>query len=537
MTDASNQKLRANAERGRIAGQASIVAAGTLLSRLLGLVREQVLAAFFTRGETDAFFVAFLIPNVLRQVLAEGAVQTGVLPVLAQVREQQGEARAQAAFQSLRGVSLALLTCVTLLGVWFAPELTQLFAGGYRAYGDQFERTVTLTRWVFPYIFFMGSAALGVAALNTHGRFVVTSYAPGLLNVAFVVCAFGLRGWFVQLGFDPLLALAAGVLLGGVLQAVAQLPSLRAIGYLARPRLDLRDPAVLAVMRRMGPVLVGFGIYYLDVVVARHLLSDMGVGPQSYFTFALRLCDFPQGIFVMAIQSATLPALAAFAARGEFEELKQTFGHGLRLALFVALPATALVVVLAHPLVTLVFERGNFDALTSLETSRALVAQGAGIWTVAIVRQLVVVFYALGDTRSPVWVSGIDFLVFLGAALLLRGPLGHAGISWAITISSISQVLMLWLQLKRRYPIRLALGELLTGTGKLLLATALAVAATAMCRYACAALGPASLGNAATAVVGSLVFVSVYLASCAQLKSPELRSVIDPIRRRLKPRV
>jgi putative peptidoglycan lipid II flippase len=524
----------ARGERQRIAGRASIVATGTLLSRLLGLVREQVLAALFTRRETDVFFVAFLIPNVLRQILAEGAVQNGVLPVLTQVREQEGEARAQAAFRSLRGFSLVLLAAVTLLCILLAPQLAQLFAGGYREYGEQFERTVMLTRWVAPYIFFMGTAALGVAALNAHRRFVVTSYAPGLLNVAFIVCAFGLGPWFFELGFDPLLTLAAGVLVGGLLQVVAQWPSLHAIGYLGRPRFDLADPAVRAVLRRMAPVLAGFGIYYMDVVVARHLLSEMGVGAQSYFTFAMRLCDFPQGIFVMAIQSATLPALAALAARGEFDELKKTFSHGLRLALFVALPATALVVVLAHPLVVLVFERGHFDATSSLATSSALVAQGAGIWTVAIVRQLVIVFYALGDTRSPVWVSGLDFLVFVAAALLLRGPYGHVGISWAMTLSSISQVALLWLRLKRRYPTTISLRELLGGAEKLLFATVLASLAALAVLQALLRLGQNS--EILAAVLGCFAFGVVYVAGCSVMRVEELQGVLGPLRRRFRRR-
>ncbi|MGC4091359.1 MAG: lipid II flippase MurJ [Polyangiaceae bacterium] len=230
------------AERGNIAGRAGIVAAGTLLSRLLGLVRDQVIAALFTRGATDAFFIAFTLPNVLRQVLAEGAVQSAVLPVLASTREREGDAAARRFFASVRGVSLTLLIVTSLLGVVFAPQLVKLFADGYRDIPGQFERTVGLTRWVFPYIFFMGTAALGMAALNTHKRFVATSFAPGLLNVAFIACSFTLPAWFSAHGCAAELALAAAVLLGGFMQVVAQWPSLARIGYLGRPRLDLGRP-------------------------------------------------------------------------------------------------------------------------------------------------------------------------------------------------------------------------------------------------------------------------------------------------------
>ena len=174
------------------------------VQRRLGLIRDQAIAAIFSRAATDAFFVAFTIPNVLRQLLAEGAVQSAVLPVLTRIREREGDAAARSAFRALRGLSLSVLTLVTILGVWFAPELVSLFAGGFRAHEGQYERTVQLTRWVFPYIFFMGTAALGVAALNTHKRFVVTASRRPCSNVAFIACAFVMTGPLAARGVDPL---------------------------------------------------------------------------------------------------------------------------------------------------------------------------------------------------------------------------------------------------------------------------------------------------------------------------------------------
>lgn len=520
------------AERRTIAGRAGIVAAGTLSSRLLGLVREQVLAAVFTRAATDVFFVAFLIPNVLRQLVAEGAVQNGVLPVLTEVRQKQGEARARSFFRALRGLSLALLLVLSLLGVVAAPALVALFAGGYGDTPGLLERTVTVTRWIFPYIFFMGTAALGVAALNTHRRFVVTSFAPALLNVAFIACALALPAWFIGRGLDPLYALCAGVLLGGVLQVVAQWPSLRAIGYFERPRFDLGDRQVREVLRRMLPVLFGFGVYYVDVVVARHMLSEEGVGAQSYFGFAMRLCDFPQGIFVMAVQTATLPSLALLASSHQHRELVHTFSHGLRLASFVAIPASCLFVALAEPIVRLVFERGHFDATATTETARALVAQGAGIWAVAAVRQLVIVFYALGDTRSPVFVAALDFAVFLTFALILRQTMGHVGIGWAVSLSSLAQMGMLGFLLRRR------LGQLdgrriadsLARTVAASLASA--VVATAAARWLASVAPETALGALLPGGVGCLVFGAVYLMAAALLRCPELSELTGPIRRR-----
>jgi putative peptidoglycan lipid II flippase len=510
------------AERRRIAKHAGIVGTGTLLSRLLGLVRDQTIAAVFSRAVTDAFFVAFTIPNVLRQLLAEGAIQNAVLPVLVDVREKEGEDAARRFFRAVRGMSLLALFGATAAGVGFAPVLVDLFAGGYADVPGQLERTVDLTRWVFPYIICMGTAALGSAALNTHGRFVATSFAPGLLNICFVVFSLSLPGLLGARGYDTGLALAFGALAGGVLQVVAQWPSLRRIGYLEAPLLDFKHPAMREVFRRMGPMLFGIGVYYVDVLLARRFLSELGLGAQSYFTWAMRLCDFPQGIFVMALQAAALPSLARLAARGELDELGRTFGFGMRLALFVAIPATALFVGLSEPLVVLLFQRGEFGAESATETARALVAQGAGVWLIAAVRQLLGVYYAVGDTRTPVIVAAVDLVVFVVLALALRGPFGHVGVSWAITGSGAVQALLLLLLLQKRLP-SIRSGGVLASIARVIVASGVGLVGA---RATADALAPApdagGLARALPGLTGTLVFGVLFLLAAALFRSPEL---------------
>ncbi|HEX6766945.1 MAG TPA: murein biosynthesis integral membrane protein MurJ, partial [Polyangiaceae bacterium] len=510
------------------ARRAGVVAVGTLASRLLGLLRDQVIAAIFTRATTDAFFVAFTIPNVLRQILAEGATQNAVLPVLTEVREKQGDVAARSFFRALRGLSLLVLLVVSALGVAFAPALVALFAGGYATIEGQLERTVTLTRWVFPYIFFMGTAALGAAVLNAHKRFAVAAFAPGLLNVAFVALALFLPAWLGARGYELGLALVFGALVGGVLQVVVQWPSLRTLGYFERPSLELGHPAVREVLRRMGPTLVGIGVYAIDVVLARRFLSELGLGAQSYFNWAARLCDFPQGIFVMALSTAALPSLSLLAARGDRDELGKTFAFGMRFSLFVAIPATALFAGLAEPLVVLLFQRGEFDALAARETARSLVAQGLGIALVAAVRQLVAVYYALGDTRTPVVVAATDLCAFIALALVLRGPFGHVGVAWAVTGASAVQALMLWFFLGRKVPIR---GHGLFGS--VLRALVASVGAVAAGRGAALFLAGRTdpLGRALPGLGGALVFGVVYLALAAAFGSPELASLAARLRR------
>jgi putative peptidoglycan lipid II flippase len=524
---------RGTGEERAIVRRAGIVAAGTLASRILGLGREQVLAAVFSRLETDAFVIAFLLPNLLRQLLAEGAVQTGVLPVLAATRETDGDEAARDLFRRLRGLSLSLLAIVSIVGILTAPWLVELSASGFRQHPGQFERTVLLTRWMFPYIFFMGSAALGLAALNTYHRFVATAFAPALLNISFIVCAWALPALLVAHGQDRMLALALGVLIGGALQVVAQWPSLRAIGMLDLPQFDLGHPGVREVLRRLGPASLGVGVYYVDVLLGRQLLSSLPVGATSYFTFALRLCDFPQGIFIMALQAATLPSLSRLAARGDNAELGATFAFGMRMSLFVALPATVLIVVLAEPIVVLIFQRGQFDAQAAHETARALMAQGLGIWVVSVVRQLVSAYYALGDTRTPPRVAALGLAVLLGAALSLRPSFGHVGIGLAVSSASFVRMLLLWGRLQRRLPSIDTRGIVRSAATTLLACAPAALLAWLLARgLQVPHAGP--LRRLLPGGLGSLTFGAVFLATAHFMKHKELGMLLKTARRRAR---
>jgi putative peptidoglycan lipid II flippase len=332
-------------------------------------------------------------------------------------------------------------------------------------------------------------------------------------------------------GSDPILALAVGALAGGALQVVAQWPSLRKIGFGDMPRIAFGDRRVREAMARLVPMTAGIGIYTVDLMLSRRFLSELPEGSQSYFSWAMRLCDFPQGIFVLALQAATLPSLAKLVALRELDEVGKTYAYGMRLSLFVAIPATALFAGLAHPLVVTLFQRGEFDALSSTQTANALIAQGLGIWTVAAVRQLVPVFYALGDTRTPVLVSAIDLLAFIGMAVWLRGPLGHVGVSLAVTVSSAVQMLLLWAWLKKRIP-SLHLGEILLSALRTMAASLVAVGLGYAAARGCDALAlPGSWAHLLPGVAGGAVFALAFLSAAYLFKSPELQAITAPIRR------
>jgi putative peptidoglycan lipid II flippase len=520
----------AHRERARLLGRAGIVGAGTLASRVLGLARDMALAALFDRDATDAWWVAFTIPNALRQLLGEGAVTSAVVPVLSEKLAREGDDGARRLFARLRGVSLVSLAVVTVLGVVFAEPLTRLFAGGARP--GELERTTRLTRAVFPYIFFMGTAALGMAALNARRRFAVAAFAPGLLNVAMLIAAFALPAVLAAHGSDPVLALAIGALAGGALQVAAQLPALRAIGYARLPSLAL-DADVRKVLARIAPLTLGIGVYYVDLVLSRRLLSGLGPGAQSYFSWAMRLCDFPQGIFVMALSTAALPALSTLAAKGAHQEFAKTWAHGMNLAMFVAIPASVGLLALSGPIVVTVFQRGAFDAVAAQETARALFWQGGAIWTVAAVRQTVPALYALGDTKTPVVISAIDLTVFIALALGLRGPMGQAGISVAVAGSSAVQMALLLVALKRKLG-AVRLGDVARSSARTLAVSLVAGAGATALAWGLRAFGTAgAFGRAVPGLAGMGAFAILFLGVTAVLRPPEFAEITGALGRRL----
>ena len=520
-------------ERRALARRAGIVALGTLLSRALGLVRDMVLAALFSRSDTDVFFVAFAIPNALRQLLAEGTVSAAVMPVLAEIRERDGQEAGRAFYQALRGAWLLALLATTLLGAAFAPQLCELFAPGFHAQPGQFERTVMLTRWVFAFILFMGSAALGMGALNTYRKFAVVALSPALVNVAMIVAAVAAPASLAAAGYDPVIALAIGALVGGALQVVAQWPALRRIGYLRLPRLSLSHPGVRKVIRRIAPMTLGMAVYFINTAMARRLLSDLGQGAQSYFTWAFRLCALPQGLFIIALSSATLPSLTSLAAAGKRQEVSATYAHAMRLALFVSLPATALLVGLAQPLVAAFFQRGAFGPVAARETAASLMAMALGLTSVAAIRQLAPVFFAQGDTRTPVLGSVANLVVFVVSAWWLRGSLGHVGVAAAYSVANLAQMTLMWLLLGRQLP-ALHLAQIARAAARTAVPAVLAGGLAWWAAQAVAVTaGAGSFQRLVPAGLGTAVFALVFVLLSWLAGSEELTAIGHALRRRL----
>jgi len=521
---------------GRLVRRSGIVAAGTLVSRVLGMVRDLVLAATIPIAWSDLFFDAFTIPNALRGLLADGAVSSALIPVYTEVRQKEGDAAARAFYARFRGAMIALLVLVSLAGVLLARPIAAAYGGGFSADTVRFEAFVTLIRVVFPYIFFMGVAALGAGVLNAHDRFAVPAIAPALLNVAFIVAPFTLVPLAVSAGHPPVLALGVATIVGGVLQVIAQWPSLRAIEMPAIPRWDLSDPHVRKAFRLLLPLTLGLGIYQLNVMMSRLFTSYLPEGAMSYLYYAQRLVEIPQGMFGVAIASAALPELAAQRARGDREAVLRTFRDALSFAFFVGLRLSAVLAALARPIVVVLFDRGEFDAEAASETARSLAWQAAGVWAIASVRVVVPVFHAHNETRLPLWGGAANLVVFVAAAWGLSREIGHAGIAVAISAAGVAQCAVLLALLRSRLG-ALGLASLAPGVLRTALASALGAGAGA----ATASLGAwerggNDLGNVAVLAAALLAAGLVFLGVSTVLGAPELARVRSAVQRRLSRR-
>lgn len=521
--------------RGQIARRAGLIAAMTMISRMLGVAREAVIAACFPTAAIDLWVVAFTIPNTLRALFAEGGTNAAFVPVYAEVRAKEGAARAKEVYARAAGALAVMLAIVSAVGVALAPWIVLGFGSGYAGEGQRFGDLVSLTRWVFPYVFFMGAAALSAGVLNAHGRFAIPAIAPALLNVALIAAPFVWVPAAIALGMPPIGALAIGALIGGVLQVIVQWPALRRAGLWATPRPSVSDPAVQKMIALLGPVTLGLGVYQLNLMLSRTLASWLPEGSQSYLWFSQRLVEIPQGVFALAFATALVPTLSDQRARGQDEELKRTFRQALRSMLFVALPISVMLAVLAEPIVCALYQRGAFGRTETIETARALAWQAIGVWAIGSVRVVVPVFHAHNDTRTPVIAAAANLVAFgaLGIALSRGTPLGHQGIAIAISAAGAAQLMLLIAALRRKIG-RLGMGEVGGALARIVLACA-AMAATARTIAALGSweggAGPTEIAILAGALAAGGI---VYLAIAALLGLPELDRALGAIRRRAR---
>lgn len=508
-----------NSHSRGIARNAVTVGAATLASRILGFLRDLIIAFALGAGPfADAFFVAFRLPNLLRRLFGEGSLTMAFVPVFTRTREEDGPEAAHAMARSMLFWLVVVLGVVTGLAMLGAEPLVALIAPGFADDPELLSVTAQLTRICFPYIIFISGVALCMGILNSSGRFLAPALAPCALNVVLIAAALaGVWG-----GFSVPHALAVGVLCAGLAQWLLQQPFLRAAGFTWRGPWRAADHGVKKTARLMLPTVFGAAVYQINIVIGTMLASFLASGSISYLYYADRLVQFPLGVFGVAVSTAALPSLSALAARGEMDDFRETLSASMRLTLFISLPAAAGLAALAEPIVALLFERGAFAGEAVSRTAWALVAYGAGLPAFAMVRPLVSAYYALQDTRSPVLVAVVSLVVYVVCGVSLMGPLEHVGLALATSIASWVNAVLLLIGLRAK------LGPWAKFGG-----------AAALFAVQSAAMG---VGAGATTELGAWsvalipLWAVAYGAVTAASGVPEARMVWSVVRRKLSPR-
>jgi putative peptidoglycan lipid II flippase len=422
-----------------------------MTSRILGVVREQVLAALFGAGDAmDAYNVAFRVPNLVRDLFAEGAMSSAFVPTFTRHLTTEGKAAAWRLGNLVINGLIVITAALVVLGIVFAEPLVDLFAGAYRDVPGKMELTVFLTRLMLPFLTFVAVAAAFMGMLNSLHRFFIPALSPAMFNVATILCAVGLVPLMPMLGWPPIAAVAIGTLVGGVAQLSLQWPSLRREGFTYRALLDWRDTGLQRVLVLMGPGTVGLAATQVNVLVNTVLATGEGTGAVSWLNFAFRLMYLPIGLFGVSIATATLPAVSRHVAVNDERAARSTIADGLSLMLMLNVPATVGLMVLATPIVRLIFERGAFTATDTAATAAALQFYAVGLVGYSVVRITSPVFYALGHNRTPVLVSTATVLVNALLNVWLVGVIGYRGLALGTSIAALMNAALLLTFLRRR---------------------------------------------------------------------------------------
>ena len=422
-----------------LAGTAGIIGIATFGSRILGFIRDMILARLLgASASADAFFVAYRIPNLLRELLAEGSMSAAFIPVFTEYHTLRSKRETwelvSAAFTTL----LSIVTMITLVGIVVAPTIVWLLAPGFHEDPTKLQLTTLLTQVMFPYLIFISLAALTMGILNSLRAFAAPALAPVFFNICVIASALFLS----PLLDEPVLGIAIGVVIGGLAQLVTQLPGVQKQGLLFQWRFEPGHPGVKKIGWLIVPSLLGTSVTQINITVSTILASYFEGGP-TYLFYGMRLIQFPLGIFGVALATAILPTLSMHAAKGSLDELRETLGFGLRMIAFIILPTMAGLILLRVPIIHLFFEHGAFSKADTVGTAAALLAYAVGLWAFAGMRIVVSVFFSMQDTKTPAIAAVVAMLLNILLALSLMGPLEHAGLALAAALSAMVNIAIL----------------------------------------------------------------------------------------------
>lgn len=434
-------------EKHRIAHAAGIMSIATFISRILGYVRDMVLAFYFgATGISDAFFVAFRIPNLLRELFAEGTMSSALIPVLTEYQRKNGFEEAKRLVRVAFTFVLIVVSLITIAGIVFAPAIVSLMAPGFIKIPEKFSMTVLLTRVMFPFLLFVSLAAILMGALNTRRVFFVPALAPAMLNATIIATIIVMSSGITE----PIMAVAIGVTLGGFMQFAFQVPSFLREGYSIAPQYDFRHPGLRKMITLVIPAMAGLAVTQINIVISSILASFLSHGSITYLFYSMHLIQFPVGVFGVAMAMAVLPSLSEHAGNGDIEKLRDDFSFSLRLLFFMTLPAMAGLIALREPIVSTLFQRGMFDYTATRATADALLFYSLGIWSMVGVRVVAATFYSMQDTKTPVKVAVVALITNIVLSLLLMGTMRHSGLAFANALASMVNFTMLFYLLRNR---------------------------------------------------------------------------------------
>ncbi len=429
---------------------AATVSGMTMLSRITGLIRENLTASIFGASSlTDAFFVAFRLPNLLRRLFAEGAFSQAFVPMLAQARKGD-PAQTRRLIDQIATALCWTVLAISVLGMLAAPWLVWLMATGLQSDPAAFDAATTMTRAMFPYILFMSLIALSAGILNTWQQFAVPAFTPVLLNVSFIVAALVLSRYFDP----PVYALAAGVVIGGIAQLAIQIPALRRLGLLPRIGLNVRaafrDPATREVMKLMGPAVFAVSVSQLSLIINTNIASRLAAGSVSWVNYGDRLMEFPSALLGVALGTVLLPSLSRAGASGNQAEYSGLLDWGLRLCVLLSVPCMIGLAMMAEPLTAMLFHYGRFTAHDVAMTRQAVLGYSVGLIGLISIKVLAPGFYARKDVRTPVKI-GVFALVLTQLLNLVFVPfLQHAGLTLSISLAALVNAGLMLIGLRRR---------------------------------------------------------------------------------------
>src|SRR3989304_5697890 len=442
-----NEEKTTNRENSRVVRAAGVVGAATMVSRIFGFIRDMVVAGFFGAGmATDAFFVAFRIPNLLRRLLGEGSLTVSFVPVFTEYLTKKSKKEACELANITFTALSALLVIVTLMGMLFSPLIVMVMAPGFVHSPTQYDLTVFFTRLMFPYIFFISLVALCMGILNSLRHFAAPALAPVVLNIAMITTSLTMRDLFRE----PLIALALGVLIGGALQLAMQWPFLVRMGVRLRPDFRFAHRGLRQIGVLIIPTILGSAVYQINVFMGTILASFLPKGSVSFLYYADRVVELPLGVFAIAVGTAALPSFSEHVSTGDFENLKKTISFSLRLILFITIPATVALIALHVPIISVLFQRGAFDARSTLPTADALLYHSFGLWAFSVIRVIDSAFFSLQDRKSPLKAAFISIFVNVAFSVVLMFPLKHGGLALATSIASAVNVIILAIILRKK---------------------------------------------------------------------------------------